>query len=85
MKKVVKLGTGEVILNRPKRRRFTADYKLKILAEAEACKGTSQVAAKGSVMSKPVADPPTKTTRSRRGPRAVAMRSTMVRFGSGLT
>jgi transposase-like protein len=45
MKKVVNLGTGEVILNRPKRRRFTADYKLKILAEAEACKGTSQVAA----------------------------------------
>ncbi len=46
MKKVVNLGNGEVhVLQRPKRRRFSADYKLKILAEAEACKGTGQVAA----------------------------------------
>jgi hypothetical protein len=44
MKKVV-LGNGEVNLTRPKRRLFTAEYKMKILAEAEACKGTSQVAA----------------------------------------
>jgi transposase-like protein len=45
MKKVVNLGSGEVNLSRPKRRRFTAAYKLKILAEAEACKGTGQVGA----------------------------------------
>jgi transposase-like protein len=46
MKKVVNLGSGEVhVPQRPKRRRFSADYKLKILAEAEACKGTGQVAA----------------------------------------
>ena len=45
MKKVVNLGIGEVNVARPKRRRFTADYKLKILAEADACKGTGQVAA----------------------------------------
>jgi len=45
MKKVVNLGNGEVNLDRPKRRRFTAEYKLKILAETEACKGTGQVAA----------------------------------------
>jgi len=45
MTKVVNLGNGEVNLARPKRRLFTAEYKLKILAEAEACKGTSQVAA----------------------------------------
>ena len=44
MKKVV-LGNGEVNLTRPKRRLFTAEYKMKILAEAEACKGTNQVAA----------------------------------------
>jgi len=45
MKKVVNLGNGEVNVSRPKRRRFTADCKLRILAEAEACKGTGQVAA----------------------------------------
>ena len=45
MKKVVNLGNGEVNITRPKRRRFSADYKLKILAEAEACAGTGQVAA----------------------------------------
>jgi hypothetical protein len=46
LKKVVNLGSGEVhVPQRPKRRRFSADYKLKILAEAEACKGTGQVAA----------------------------------------
>ena len=44
MKKVV-LGNGEVNLTRPKRRVFSAEYKMKILAEAEACKGTSQVGA----------------------------------------
>jgi hypothetical protein len=44
MKKVV-LGNGEVNLTRPRRRLFTAEYKMKILAEAEACKGTSQVGA----------------------------------------
>ena len=32
-----------------------------------------------------VADPPTKTTRSRSGLRAAAMRSTMPMFGSGFT
>jgi transposase-like protein len=45
MKKVVNLGNSEVNVARPKRRRFTADYKIRILAEAEACKGTGQVAA----------------------------------------
>ena len=45
MTKAVNLGNGEVNLTRPKRRLFTADYKLKILAEADACKGTSQVGA----------------------------------------
>ena len=45
MKKVVNLGNGEVNLTRSKRRLFTAEYKLKILAEADACKGTSQVGA----------------------------------------
>ncbi|MGA2081409.1 MAG: hypothetical protein ABSH53_12475 [Holophaga sp.] len=45
MKKVVNLGNGEVNVASPKRRKFTADYKLRILAEAEACKGTGQVAA----------------------------------------
>ena len=36
MKKVINLGSGEVqVLQCPKRRRFSADYKLKILAEAE--------------------------------------------------
>ena len=45
MTKVVNLGNGEVQLSRPKRRLFTAEYKLKILAEADACKGTRQVAA----------------------------------------
>jgi transposase len=45
MTKVVNLGNGEVQVARPKRRLFTAEYKLRILAEADACKGTSQVAA----------------------------------------
>ena len=44
MKKVV-LGNGEVNLTRTRRRLFTAEYKMEILAEAEACKGTSQVGA----------------------------------------
>ena len=37
MSKVVKLGSGEVELSRPSRRRFSAGYKLKILEEADAC------------------------------------------------
>lgn len=44
MSKVMKLGNGEVDLDRPKRRRLSAAYKLRILAEAEACAGTGQVA-----------------------------------------
>jgi hypothetical protein len=45
MKKVVNRGNDEVSMARPKRRRFTAGYKLKILAEADTCKGIGQVAA----------------------------------------
>ncbi len=45
MSKVLKLGNGEVELSRPKRRRFSAGYKLKILAEVEACTLPGQVAA----------------------------------------
>lgn len=45
MTKVVNFGNGEVQVSRPKRRVFTAEYKLRILAEAEACQGTKQVAA----------------------------------------
>ena len=45
MTKVVNLGNGEVQLPRPKRRLFTAEFKLRILAEADACEKTSQVAA----------------------------------------
>ena len=45
MSKVLKLGSGEVELSRPKRRRFSAAYKLRILAEADACSVPGQIAA----------------------------------------
>jgi transposase-like protein len=45
MSKVVNLGNGEVSLPRPKRRIFSTEFKLKFLAEVDACKGTGQVAA----------------------------------------
>jgi len=45
MSKVVNLGNGEVSLPRPRRRIFSTEFKLKFLAEADACKGTSQTAA----------------------------------------
>ena len=45
MSKVVNLGNGEVSLPRPRRRIFSTEFKLKFLAEADACKGTGQVAA----------------------------------------
>lgn len=44
MSKVSKVGNGEVALSRPKRRQFSAGYKLKVLAEAEACSGSGEVA-----------------------------------------
>lgn len=45
MSKVLKLGNGGVDLRHPKRRRMSAEYKLRILAEVEACAGKGQVAA----------------------------------------
>lgn len=45
MTKVLKLGNGEVPLSRPKRRQFSAGYKLRILAEADACSVPGQIAA----------------------------------------
>jgi hypothetical protein len=45
MSKVMKLGSGEVELNRPKRRQFSAGYKLKILAEVDGCSMPGQIAA----------------------------------------
>ena len=45
MSKVMKLGNGEVDLTRPKRRRFRVDYKLRILAEADASTIPGQIAA----------------------------------------
>lgn len=33
------------VLARPKRRRFTAEYKLRILREADACKGSGEIGA----------------------------------------
>lgn len=45
MSKVLKLGNGEVELSRPKRRRFSAGYKLKVLAEIDACSVPGQIAA----------------------------------------
>ena len=43
-------GPGEKVhdpevVARPKRRRFTAEYKLRILREAEACKGSGEIGA----------------------------------------
>ena len=45
MSKVLKLGSGEVELSRPKRRRFSAGYKLKVLEEVDACSQPGQIAA----------------------------------------
>ena len=45
MSKVLKLGNGEVELNRPKWRRFNAEYKLKILDEVDACSLPGQISA----------------------------------------
>ena len=45
MTKVLKLGNGEVELSRPKRRQFSAGYKLRILAEVDACSVSGQIAA----------------------------------------
>ena len=44
MSKVLKLGSGEVPLNRPKRRQFSAGYKLRILAEVDGCSLPGQIA-----------------------------------------
>jgi transposase len=44
MSKVVKLGSGEVDLSRPKRRRFGAEYKLRILAEVDSFSQPGQIA-----------------------------------------
>ena len=41
----MKLGSGEVELSRPKRRRFSASYKLKVLAEVDACSLSGQISA----------------------------------------
>lgn len=45
MSKVLKLGNGEVDLNRPKRRHFSAGFKLRILGEVDACSVPGQIAA----------------------------------------
>jgi transposase-like protein len=45
MSKVLKLGNGEVDLNRPRRRHFSAGFKLRILAEVDACSVPGQIAA----------------------------------------
>ena len=45
MSKVVKLGNGEVALSRPQRRQFGASYKVRILAEVDACSMPGQIAA----------------------------------------
>ena len=45
MSKVVNLGNAEVPLDRPKRRIFSTEFKLKILAEADAATESGQVAA----------------------------------------
>ena len=45
MSKVMKLGNGEVDLTRPKRRRFSVDYKLRILAEVDASTLPGQIGA----------------------------------------
>ena len=45
MTKVVNLGSGEVVLNRPKRRSFSLSYKLRILTEVDASTIPGQIAA----------------------------------------
>ena len=45
MSKVLKLGNGEVDLTQPRRRRFSIDYKLRVLAEADASTIPGQIAA----------------------------------------
>jgi transposase len=45
MSKVLKLGNGEVDLSRPKRRHFSAGFKLRILAEVDASSVPGQIAA----------------------------------------
>ena len=45
MSKIVNIGNAEVALQRPKRRIFSTEFKLKILAEADAAKESGQVAA----------------------------------------
>lgn len=45
MSKVVNLGNAEVPLNRPKRRVFSHEFKLKFLAEADSATEAGQVAA----------------------------------------
>jgi transposase-like protein len=45
MTKVVNLGSGEVVLNRPKRRSFSPSYKLRILTEVDASTIPGQIAA----------------------------------------
>ena len=44
MTKVVNLGSGEVILNRPKRRSFSPSYKLRILTEVDSFTLPGQIA-----------------------------------------
>ena len=44
MSKVVKLGNGEVDLRRSTRRRYSVEYKLRILGEVEASRLPGQVA-----------------------------------------
>ena len=45
MSKVLKLGSGEVDLTQPRRRRFSIDYRLRVLAEADASTIPGQIAA----------------------------------------
>jgi len=45
MSKVLKLGNGEVDLTQPRRRRFSIDYKLRVLAEADASTIPGQISA----------------------------------------
>lgn len=45
MSTVTRLGSGEIEVNRPKRRKYNTDYKLKVLTEADACTQPGQVAA----------------------------------------
>jgi len=45
MSKVVNMGSGEVELNHPKRRIYSASFKLRVLAEADACAIPGQIAA----------------------------------------